>query len=1287
MSGKWTKMERRALSGGIERSLWGRLALSVAFACMAACGASALEVTVDAGVDRTLTDEEANAIIASGEDVVKRGEGRFIIGRSLAGYKGSIRVEGGYLRCLAANALGDADRGAVVVSDGATLEFGADAEDLRFGKRAISVCGTGVNGEGALRHVGTVKDQWRAVFENVTLTGDTRFGGVAYQNSNGNWVFRRWDIRGGQGKLDMKGHNLEIACGFGMLGVTVENPGNITVTNMGTAAFLYLEGQNVIMGGSSENAITVRTGATLSSQRFAPALAWGVVLDGGTLSEQMAASGGTPETAAARIDGPVTITENGCRIIGGANKCWSFGGPVDVRGNVASNSDGMRLHVLMSSSDDASARLAAWEALCSHMENQYLQILLSPLDGDAAEPLAVDADWNGGWRSLSVGGTGAIALTGNQDDVKYYQREGYVKMTGADRKHSFTDVLVTGDSTLDWASAGQVEFGTNRLDVGAQYPAVAKLRITDTLVTTNWTGRSTNEASKLDGVICVGPARKATVESAEIPAWGGGRGVLEIGEGASVTGLLQVGVVTGPNSTKRTCHGSVIQRGGDLTVFSTGGTTAYPRYVYNYIGNGGSGYMENQGGSLTILGQFMPGGGSYGRGVWYVRGGKVLSKNSAITFGMHSGKAACAKSVFYQTGGALEGWEGLTSGKTLYEGFSYGANEDVITFAGGMAKLDCGLDMAAAPNAKTILNLRTGGSLEAYWVQLVTNEAQTIVGVGENKAIDGNKAWVNLDGGILKYRHGSKKKDYAAYKAESFFFGDPERLTLTAFAGGAKFDTSGLNVNLDHPINAPAGRGLKSLAFPEGSAYADGTWVGAPMVEISGDGEGASAVAEFDSVNNRVTGFTVTSPGFGYTTMNALLTRGGYTNDVPLAVTLTDDKQASGGLVKLGDGTLSLNAANTYGGATRVEGGTLKVVHENAIPAGSQIEVAGGAIDFGGFARDFGAVTATSGAVENVGGTMASLVKTGDGTFLLNAPVSVSGMVDVQGGILQLPALKPGFLWGERKYAEGEATTEYSHKVALTDGGVDLEPSHAYEPCVSGGYFQPYHYVSYSGYIWNRGTEDCTWTFAFAFDDVLNIFVDGVELKKEGSTTWGELRRMSVTLSPGAHKFLLQLWNAGGNGGATRKDVVGVAYDPQGRNSTDVGVYVPLKDSGDGRLATVNPYDGSTMPTFATLRMASGTTLDLLGGVYTLTGELRVAAAADPVAINGRFVFGDGAEVMVENMDDLDREKAPYVLATAADGFGGALPELSSANWLLRLLDDGKTLALKARRGTAIVVR
>ncbi len=459
------------------------------------------------------------------------------------------------------------------------------------------------------------------------------------------------------------------------------------------------------------------------------------------------------------------------------------------------------------------------------------------------------------------------------------------------------------------------------------------------------------------------------------------------------------------------------------------------------------------------------------------------------------------------------------------------------------------------------------------------------------------------------------------------------------------------------------------------------------MVEIDGDGEGATAVAEFDSVNNRVTGFTVTSPGFGYTTMSALLTRGGYTNDVPLAVTLTDENQASGGLVKMGNGTLSLKAANTYGGATRVEGGTLKVVHENAIPAGSPIEVAGGAIDFGGFDRDFGAVTATSGTVENVGGTMASLVKTGDGTFFLNAPVSVSGMVDIQGGTLQLPALKPGFVWGERIYAEDEATTEYSWKVALTNGGFDLEPSHAYEPCLTGDYFQPRHYVSYSGYIWNRGTENCTWTFAFAFDDSLNIIVDGVELKKEGSTTWGELRRMSVTLSPGAHKFLLQLYNGPGNGGATRKDVVGVAYDPQGRNSTDVSVYVPLKDSGDGLVATVNQYDGSTMPAFTTLRMAPGTTLDLLRGVFALTGELRVTAAADPVTVNGRFVFGDGAVVTVENIDDLDRANAPYVLATATDGFGGTLPELSSANWRLRLLDDGKTLVLHARRGTAVIIR
>jgi len=100
--------------------------VATACACsLVGLSALAMDVTVEAGVDRTITSDEVNALIASGEDLVKKGGGRFIIDQSLAGYKGEIRVEEGFLRCAASYALGDDDKG-TIVSDGATLEFGRD---------------------------------------------------------------------------------------------------------------------------------------------------------------------------------------------------------------------------------------------------------------------------------------------------------------------------------------------------------------------------------------------------------------------------------------------------------------------------------------------------------------------------------------------------------------------------------------------------------------------------------------------------------------------------------------------------------------------------------------------------------------------------------------------------------------------------------------------------------------------------------------------------------------------------------------------------------------------------------------------------------------------------------------------------------------------------------------------------------------------------------------------------------------------------------------------------------
>ena len=76
-------------------------------------------------------------------------------------------------------------------------------------------------------------------------------------------------------------------------------------------------------------------------------------------------------------------------------------------------------------------------------------------------------------------------------------------------------------------------------------------------------------------------------------------------------------------------------------------------------------------------------------------------------------------------------------------------------------------------------------------------------------------------------------------------------------------------------------------------------------------------------------------------------------------------------------GTLNLMVANTYGGPTRVEQGVLRAYHANAIPAGSELQVAGGTLDAGGYEKAFGAISASSGTLVNVAGTCASFEKTG----------------------------------------------------------------------------------------------------------------------------------------------------------------------------------------------------------------------------------------------------------------------------------------------------------------------
>ena len=95
---------------------------------------------------------------------------------------------------------------------------------------------------------------------------------------------------------------------------------------------------------------------------------------------------------------------------------------------------------------------------------------------------------------------------------------------------------------------------------------------------------------------------------------------------------------------------------------------------------------------------------------------------------------------------------------------------------------------------------------------------------------------------------------------------------------------------------------------------------------------------------------TITCPGVGYAATPTVLFKGGGFNIVTAqvgTVTLADNK--GGGLTKIGAGTLTLAAANTYTGTTTIAAGTLKLGTAAALMPNTPIVLAGGTLDLGGF--------------------------------------------------------------------------------------------------------------------------------------------------------------------------------------------------------------------------------------------------------------------------------------------------------------------------------------------------
>ncbi|GAA5484758.1 beta strand repeat-containing protein [Haloferula sargassicola] len=136
-------------------------------------------------------------------------------------------------------------------------------------------------------------------------------------------------------------------------------------------------------------------------------------------------------------------------------------------------------------------------------------------------------------------------------------------------------------------------------------------------------------------------------------------------------------------------------------------------------------------------------------------------------------------------------------------------------------------------------------------------------------------------------------------------------------SAGGTIDNGGNAITIGQALETPAGSGISATGVTVGG----GGFIGRPLVTVTGDGTGATAVADIDA-NGNLTGITVTNPGINYTTASFTLTGGGVGNTGTLGGAPSFVANASGSMTFTGNAITTLGGANTFTGNSIVAGGS-----------------------------------------------------------------------------------------------------------------------------------------------------------------------------------------------------------------------------------------------------------------------------------------------------------------------------------------------------------------------------
>ena len=1084
---------------------------------------------------------------------IKSGAGTLTVANENPNFAGTFEVKEGTLligRTDAYKSFGDG-AATIKVDSGATLDVGMPgAGENAVGLRATKIVfeGTGDNGKGALAN-SSGTGQYNALVCGE-MSGDATVNAVArfdfrstvsgsYFNMNGHVLTKK----GGNSFLftsvpvNAGGDTAKIRIEQGTLGVesgttfngngTIEFAGGkFDVYNLGAALTWPITvtsagGQFVCRGGSATQnniagTVTLEEGAEL---KLSPNDNTTFRITGKITGTGKLVRDGGGDAGYARIENTENDWTGGTEVKKGVLycPCAAVLPGYNVPGKVVISGSGKIAVKLGSGGDDgwSAEQISALMVNANAPEGAKGLIMIDTAGNDAASGTGTVS------KPIGIGKTGDGTFTAEMEYTAgggiYADQGTLVISNNAENTMSGLQVIKKGRVEI---YDSEIDFGNNNLNIG-------NVR-SDGDIPTVVVGKGAYIHSYMAPYNSGSPS--LFLGSADV-----GGGILEVQDGGVVSNKLFMG-------NNQFGQSAILQSGGEIVNWGGAASdTVFANAQWTW------GYWEVAGtGSATFMGYSQLTRNSTSYATLAIRDDSSVILTNALGGSLTMSRGG--HGAFDQSGGTLTTAGQLIFGDDSNNSGGYGVYE----MRGGTANI-------GGEKAESVLV----SDRPAFKGQINFNDGVFAAkNLWRNTRDAPNTAYATFNGGTFKAKQGGTQ-----------LFGEASGNKLDGvyvFEKGAQFDTDGYNVTPGQALRAPTGLGVKAIRWTQTDA-AKLKWkgtelMGPPMVIIEGDGEGATAVVDFDTATRTVKGIIVTSPGWGYTEKPTVKLFGGglfvdnntqtYTID---ASAVTMGASPAGQIVKKGAGTLTLEGENGVVGA-EVQGGVLSV------PAGASIQP--------------GKITLAGGQFSAPAYTATELIVNGgeDDVSTLDTVLSISG----ERGSLRQPGLYAAFKNGDLDTTF--TATADAHLLVVTN----LEYAQTGK-ADNVKIFEDQEYLNhnincaYDGYIWNRTGETVTWTFAEHFDDYVYLTIDdAVVLNDCVNNSWTWPTYGSVTLTPGPHRFHLVVYQGGGTSGPCQNDswlqwwkkggwAIGVDF--QGR---DAGVYenfVALEDPGDGSLFTLTTDD------------------------------------------------------------------------------------------------------------------